>query len=51
MTYKIKVMILCLLLAGCLGPELLRVSGVGIKMGDIITVPHKIETLKKDKND
>jgi len=51
MTYKIQIIMLCLLLAGCLGPELLRVSGVGIKMGDIITVPHKIETLKKDKND
>ena len=51
MTYKIQIIMLCLLLAGCLGPELLRVSGVGIKLGDVITVPHKIETLKKDKND
>jgi hypothetical protein len=23
---------------------------VGVKMGDVITVPHKIETLKKDNN-
>jgi hypothetical protein len=51
MTYKIKIILLCLLLAGCLGPELLKVSGFGIKLGDVITVPHKIETLKKDKND
>lgn len=47
---KIFLIALCLLLFGCFGPELLKVSGVGIKMGDVITVPNKIETLKKDKN-
>ena len=51
MTYKIQIMFLCLLLAGCFGPELLKIGGIGIKTGDVITVPHKIETLKKDKND
>jgi hypothetical protein len=47
---KTIVIIMCLLLFGCFGPELLKVSGVGVKMGDVITVPHKIETLKKDNN-
>ena len=47
---KTIVIIMCLLLFGCFGPELLKVSGVGIKMGDVITVPNKIETLKKDNN-
>jgi hypothetical protein len=51
MTYKIQIMFLCLLLAGCFGPELLKIGGIGIKTGDVITVPKKIETLKKDKND
>jgi hypothetical protein len=45
------VIILCLLLSGCFGTELIRISGIGIKTGDLITVPHKIETLTKDKND
>ena len=47
---KTIVITMCLLLFGCFGPELLKVSGVGIKMGDVITVPNKIETLKKDNN-
>ena len=47
---KIFVIVMCLLLFGCFGPELLKVSGVGVKMGDVITVPHKIETLNKNKN-
>ncbi len=33
------------------GVELLRIGGIGIKTGDVITIPHKIETLKKDKNE
>jgi hypothetical protein len=45
------VIIMCLLLSGCFGTELIRISGIGIKTGDIITLPHKIETLKKEKND
>jgi len=40
-----------LLLSGCFGTELLRIGGIGIKTGDIISLPHKIETLTKDKND
>jgi hypothetical protein len=44
------VIIMCLLLFGCFGTELIRISGIGIKTGDLITVPHKIETLNKDKN-
>jgi hypothetical protein len=43
--------IMCLLLSGCFGTELLRIGGIGIKTGDIISLPHKIETLTKDKND
>jgi hypothetical protein len=42
---------MCLLLLGCFGTELIRISGIGIKTGDLITVPHKIETLTKDKNE
>jgi len=49
MTYKIQIIMLCLLLAGCFGPELLKIGGIGIKTGDVITVPKKIETLNKDK--
>jgi hypothetical protein len=45
------VIIMCLLLSGCFGAELFKLGGIGIKMGDVITVPHKIETLTKDKND
>jgi hypothetical protein len=48
---KVVVIILCLLLSGCFGAELFKLGGIGIKTGDIITVPHKIETLTKDKND
>jgi hypothetical protein len=45
------IIIMCLSLYGCFGAELFKIGGVGIKMGDIITVPNKIETLTKDKND
>lgn len=48
---KQTIIIMCLLLSGCFGTELFRISGIGIKTGDIITVPHKIETLTKNKND
>jgi hypothetical protein len=47
---KTIVIIMCLLLFGCFGAELFKLGGIGIKTGDIITVPHKIETLTKDKN-
>ncbi len=47
---KILVIIISLFLFGCFGAELLRIGGIGIKTGDMVTVPHKIETLTKDKN-
>ena len=43
--------VMFLFLSGCFGAELFKLGGIGIKTGDIITVPHKIETLTKDKND
>ena len=47
---KTFVILISLFLFGCFGAELLRIGGIGIKTGDMITVPHKIETLTKDKN-
>ena len=46
---KIFVIIISLFLFGCFGAEFLRIGGIGIKTGDVITIPHKIETLNKDK--
>lgn len=43
--------ILILLLTGCFGAELLKIGGVGIKTGDVITAPSKIEKLNKKEND
>ena len=34
---------------GCFGAELFKIGGVGVKIGDVITVPQKIETLNKEK--
>jgi hypothetical protein len=48
---KLFIIMTCLLLSGCFGTELIKIGGIGIKTGDVITVPHKIETLTKDKND
>ena len=48
---KVFVIFLSLFLFGCFGAELFKIGGIGIKTGDIITVPNKIETLTKDKND
>jgi hypothetical protein len=48
---KLLIIILCLLLFGCFGTELIKIGGIGIKTGDIITAPHKIEKLTKDKNE
>jgi hypothetical protein len=48
---KPVIIIMFLLLSGCFGAELFKLGGVGIKMGDVITIPNKIETLTKDKND
>ncbi len=47
---KIFVILISLFLFGCFGAELLKIGGIGIKTGDVITLPHKIETLTKDKN-
>jgi len=51
MEVKIIVLILCLSLYGCFGAELFKIGGIGVKTGDVITVPQKIETITKDKND
>jgi len=48
---KAITIIMCLFLFGCFGTELLKIGGIGIKTGDIITAPHKIEKLTKDKNE
>lgn len=47
---KLFIIIISLFLFGCFGTELFKLGGIGIKTGDIITVPNKIETLTKDKN-
>ena len=47
---KIKLPILIviiLLVAGCLGPELFTLGGVKVTAGTAITVPHKIEAFEK----
>jgi len=48
---KQLLIITLLLLSGCFGAELFKIGGVGIKTGDLITAPNKIETLtnKKEK--
>ena len=43
--------VMFLFLSGCFGAELFKLGGIGIKTGDVITIPNKIETLTKDKND
>jgi len=47
---KLFIILISLFLFGCFGTELFKLGGIGIKTGDIITVPNKIETLTKDKN-
>jgi hypothetical protein len=47
---KIKLPILIviiLLVAGCLGPELFTLGGIKVTAGTAITVPHKIEAFEK----
>lgn len=44
------IIILSLFLFGCFGTELIKIGGIGIKTGDVISIPHKIETLRKDKD-
>jgi len=49
---KIKLPILIviiLLVAGCLGPELFTLGGIKVTAGTAITVPHKIEAFEKYK--
>ena len=47
---KFIILILLLLLMGCLGPSILNLSGIRVTASDVITVPHKIETLNKINN-
>ena len=49
MEMKLLTLILCLSLYGCFGAEIFKIGGVGVKTGDIITIPNKIETITKDK--
>ena len=47
-----KIFLICLILVfltTCFGPELLTLGGVKITYKDVITVPHKIEALQKEK--
>jgi hypothetical protein len=46
---KPVIIVMCLFLYGCFGAELFKIGGVGVKTGDIITIPNKIETITKDK--
>lgn len=46
---KAIVIIISLFLFGCFGAELFKIGGIGVKTGDVITVPQKIETITKDK--
>jgi len=47
-----KIFLICLVLiflTTCFSSELLTMGGVKITYKDVITVPHKIETLQKEK--
>jgi hypothetical protein len=48
---KIILISILLLLIGCMGPTLFTVNGFKITASDVITMPHKIETLinKREK--
>ena len=47
---KLSILLLIMsLLTGCLGPELFTVGVFKVKAGTAATIPHKIETLTKDK--
>jgi hypothetical protein len=43
--------LIMLLLTGCLGPELFTLGGIKVTAGTAITVPHKIETYEKYKQE
>ena len=47
---KLFIIIISLFLFGCFGTELLKLGGIGIKTGDIITVPNTLETINKFNN-
>jgi membrane protein CcdC involved in cytochrome C biogenesis len=44
-------LVITLLLAGCLGPELFTLGGIKVTAGTAITVPHKIEAYEKYKKE
>jgi hypothetical protein len=43
--------VIILLMAGCLGPELFTLGGIKVTAGTAITVPHKIEAYQKYKEE
>jgi hypothetical protein len=47
------VFLLFVLLTTCFGPQLMTLGGIKITHKDVVTVPHKIEAIKKEeeKND
>jgi hypothetical protein len=47
---KIIFLSLFLLLIGCLGPSIFDLGFLRITASDVITMPHKIETLNKINN-
>jgi hypothetical protein len=48
---KIILVFILLLLTACLGPSLFTMNGLKITASDVITVPHKIETLTNNKKE
>jgi hypothetical protein len=44
-------LVITLLLAGCLGPELFTLGGIKVTAGTAITVPAKIEAYQKYKKE
>jgi hypothetical protein len=48
---KLLLTFILLFLMGCFGPSLFNISGVKITASDVITVPHKIETLTNNKKE
>jgi len=48
---KIILIFTLLFLSACLGPSLFTMNGLKITASDVITVPHKIETLTNNKKE
>ena len=44
-------LVITLLLASCLGPELFTIGGIKVTAGTAVTVPHKIEVYDKYKKE